>query len=383
MAGAGTDYAVFLISRYHDYLRSGQDFDEAVTGGDDVDREGDHRVRRDGGAHLPVVELHQDGSVQDGRSRRGDRYRRRVPGRADSAAGHPGAGRAARVGEAAARTHRPVLAAFGHPHRAPAGAASRRQSSGAGLAGRRRDLRAATTTTIARSWRRRPRVRSGTPRSNVISRSVSRFPNTSSSSRRTTCGTPQWPGGPGADGLARRPVARRRSGQRHHPSPGRGARGIPGHVPGGHRRYPAGRWFHPDRSALRRSQPAGERGQHAGRQPRRRADADQPDRAQSPGSGRHVLLGAQRVRRRQTGEGRRNRGQARAEHQRALQRHGVQPVGGQEHLRLDRAGAGGAAEQRGLRQRTRPAPRPASSFSGWSTRTTPAASTRSTISPIS
>lgn len=30
MAGAGTDYAVFLISRYHDYLRSGRDFDDAV-----------------------------------------------------------------------------------------------------------------------------------------------------------------------------------------------------------------------------------------------------------------------------------------------------------------------------------------------------------------
>jgi RND superfamily putative drug exporter len=30
MAGAGTDYAVFLISRYHDYRRSGADFDEAV-----------------------------------------------------------------------------------------------------------------------------------------------------------------------------------------------------------------------------------------------------------------------------------------------------------------------------------------------------------------
>jgi RND superfamily putative drug exporter len=30
MAGAGTDYAVFLISRYHDYLRMGSDFDQAV-----------------------------------------------------------------------------------------------------------------------------------------------------------------------------------------------------------------------------------------------------------------------------------------------------------------------------------------------------------------
>ena len=31
MVGAGTDYAVFLISRYHDYLRQGIDSDEAVT----------------------------------------------------------------------------------------------------------------------------------------------------------------------------------------------------------------------------------------------------------------------------------------------------------------------------------------------------------------
>ena len=32
MAGAGTDYAVFLISRYHDHLRLGADFDQAVKG---------------------------------------------------------------------------------------------------------------------------------------------------------------------------------------------------------------------------------------------------------------------------------------------------------------------------------------------------------------
>ena len=31
MAGAGTDYTVFLISRYHDYLRSGADADEAIS----------------------------------------------------------------------------------------------------------------------------------------------------------------------------------------------------------------------------------------------------------------------------------------------------------------------------------------------------------------
>ena len=32
IAGAGTDYAVFLISRYHDHLRLGADFDQAVKG---------------------------------------------------------------------------------------------------------------------------------------------------------------------------------------------------------------------------------------------------------------------------------------------------------------------------------------------------------------
>ena len=30
MIGAGTDYAVFLISRYHDYVRNGVNSDQAV-----------------------------------------------------------------------------------------------------------------------------------------------------------------------------------------------------------------------------------------------------------------------------------------------------------------------------------------------------------------
>ena len=33
IAGAGTDYAVFLISRYHDYVRLGDDSDMAVRRG--------------------------------------------------------------------------------------------------------------------------------------------------------------------------------------------------------------------------------------------------------------------------------------------------------------------------------------------------------------
>ena len=36
--------------------------------------------------------------------------------------------------------------------------------------------------------------------------------------------------------VARRPTARHRSGQRHHPTPGRGAAGVQGHLSGGHRR---------------------------------------------------------------------------------------------------------------------------------------------------
>ena len=53
IAGAGTDYAVFLISRYHDYVRLGRGLRRRGQGGDDLDRQGDHRIGGHGRHHLP------------------------------------------------------------------------------------------------------------------------------------------------------------------------------------------------------------------------------------------------------------------------------------------------------------------------------------------
>ena len=120
MAGAGTDYAVFLISRYHDYLRSGADFDEAVKRALISIGKVITASAATVGITFLFISFARDGGVQNGRGVVGDRDRRGVPRRDDVAAGNFGACRATRLGQAAARTDRPVLAAFGHPHRAPA-----------------------------------------------------------------------------------------------------------------------------------------------------------------------------------------------------------------------------------------------------------------------
>ena len=68
MAGAGIDYAVFLISRYHDYLRQGMDSDRSRRQGVDVDRQGHRRVCGHCVDHLSRDGLHPLGGLQKRRS---------------------------------------------------------------------------------------------------------------------------------------------------------------------------------------------------------------------------------------------------------------------------------------------------------------------------
>ena len=140
MAGAGTDYAVFLISRYHDYLRSGADFDQAVRAAMISIGKVITASATTVGITFLGHELRPNGSVQNGRSVVGDRHRRCLSGRGDSAAGNTGARRAARLGQAAARTDCAVLETLRHPHRSPAGATSGRQCAGVDPAGQLRGL---------------------------------------------------------------------------------------------------------------------------------------------------------------------------------------------------------------------------------------------------
>ena len=155
--------------------------------GVDLGRQGDHCIRRHGGNHVSRDQLRQDGGVLHGRCGVRDRGRGGIPLRDHVAAGHPGPGRATRLGQAAARTHRSVLATFGDTHCAAAEGPSGCQSARADHSRQLREPWCATTTTIAKPSDRRLRVRSGTPRWNAISPSVRPCPNTSSSSHRATC----------------------------------------------------------------------------------------------------------------------------------------------------------------------------------------------------
>jgi RND superfamily putative drug exporter len=70
MVGAGTDYAVFLISRYHDYVRCGAERSGRQSA--DIHRQGDRRVRGHRGHHVSRDDLHPSGNSQDCRPGAGD-----------------------------------------------------------------------------------------------------------------------------------------------------------------------------------------------------------------------------------------------------------------------------------------------------------------------
>lgn len=141
LAGAGTDYAVFLISRYHDYLRSGKNYDQAVRAAMMSIGKVITASATTVGITFLLLSFAKIGRLPNGRRVVGDRDRRGIPVRDDAAARHPGAGRAPRVGQAAARTDRPVLAALGYPDRPPADSSPGGQCAGAGAAGQLRPAR--------------------------------------------------------------------------------------------------------------------------------------------------------------------------------------------------------------------------------------------------
>ena len=117
IVGAGTDYAVFLISRYHEYIRSGMDSDVAV-------QQALSSIGKVIGASAATVavtflgmiftQLPAFTSVGPALAVSiGSRVRR---GR-HAVARRSGAGGPARVGRTAAAAHRPTVAALGDSHR--------------------------------------------------------------------------------------------------------------------------------------------------------------------------------------------------------------------------------------------------------------------------
>jgi hypothetical protein len=129
LAGAGTDYAVFLISRYHDYLRVGADFDHAVKAAMISIGKVITASATTVGITFLVMSFAQMGVFKT------------VGVSAAIGIGVAFLAGVARLGEAEARADGEVLAAFGDPHRASSGPASGREPARAGPPGRLRGLR--------------------------------------------------------------------------------------------------------------------------------------------------------------------------------------------------------------------------------------------------
>ncbi len=135
MAGAGTDYAVFLISRYHDYLRRGEDFDQAVKRAMISIGKVIAASATSVGITFLLISFARMGVFQTVGIASAIGVGVAFLAAFDVAAGDSGARRSPRLGQATARTDREVLAAFGHTHRAPAEGPSGCQPAGVGHPG--------------------------------------------------------------------------------------------------------------------------------------------------------------------------------------------------------------------------------------------------------
>ena len=191
MVGAGTDYAVFLMSRYHDYVRLGVDSDQAVKralasiGKVIAASAATVAVTCLAMIFCPIAGIFNSWSGNFNFDCCGVRCC------GESASRHSCACRTAWLDQAATRPHRSFLAAFGHTHCAPAKNPSGRQCYRTYHAGQLRERWRASTMTIARRCRVLPTAPSDMPRWIAISRRTRSFLSSSSFSHHTTCGTPK------------------------------------------------------------------------------------------------------------------------------------------------------------------------------------------------
>ena len=186
IVGAGTDYAVFLISRYHEYIRSGMDSDVAV-------QKALSSIGKVIGASAATVAVTflgmiftqlpaftSVGPALGGFDRSGVRRGRHAVAR------RSGAGGPARVDRTAAAAHRPAVAALGDSHRPAAQGTFGGQPDNTD---RTRGLRAVHAPDIQRPHavaRDPQRAIWGIPRWQRTSRRAPCCRNTSTSTRRTT-----------------------------------------------------------------------------------------------------------------------------------------------------------------------------------------------------
>jgi len=223
IVGAGTDYAVFLISRYHEYIRSGADSDLAV-------QQALSSIGKVIAASAATVAITFCGMVFT----RLPAFTSVGPALAVSIGiallaavtllpRHPGARGSTRMGDAATGAHRPAVAAVSHSDRSPAQNPSADQFVGVDRAGRLRGLPAAhlqrppAITAIGAKQRRL--FDDGKPL-------LDEYPS-AAIHLRTLAPRPAdiaGPGRPGPNGATRGSAAQHRRGARHHATYRRAAR---------------------------------------------------------------------------------------------------------------------------------------------------------------